>query len=52
MKDKVNKIRTSITINPEVLAKAKAVVEAPGSDYKSVAALIELALVEKLNQVS
>ncbi len=45
---KIKKIRTSITIDPNVLNAARDVVDAPDSSYKSVAALIEAALRDKV----
>ncbi len=48
---KINKIRTSITVDPNVLAAARAAVDAVDSPYKSVAALIEEALRDKVGSL-
>lgn len=43
MGEKTKKVRTSITIDPGVLARIRVIAEDPESDYKSVAAFIERA---------
>ena len=49
---KVKKVRTSITIDPEVLQRMRDVVEHPESDYKSVAQFIEMAVRDALRVAS
>lgn len=44
MGEKKNKTRTSITIDPDLLAKVKEVVENEDSAYRSVSDFIESAL--------
>ncbi len=39
---KVKKVRTSITIDPNVLQRVRKIVEDPENDYKSVAQFIEI----------
>jgi len=44
MNDKISKTRTSITIDPQVLASAKEKVSQPNSGYKSFSDLVEVAV--------
>lgn len=46
---KIKKVRTSITIDPAILEAARDLVARPNSEYRSVAALIESALSEKVH---
>ena len=48
---KVKKVRTSITINPDVLNRARAVVEVPGGPHRSVAQLVEVAVEQYVSQL-
>lgn len=43
MGDKTKKVRTSITIDPRVLARVRALASDPESDVKSVASFVERA---------
>ena len=43
------KKRTSITIEPELLNAARAIVQAPDSQYRSVSAFFEVALTRLVN---
>ena len=47
--DKVKKVRTSITIDPDVLQRIREVVEADKSRHKSVAHFLEAAALLALN---
>lgn len=49
---KENKVRTSITINPTTLHRARIAVAEKSTPFKSVAALIQAALDDKLNQLA
>ncbi len=45
---KIEKARTSVTMKPEVLEAARAAVNLPEGKYKSVSALVELAIQNQL----
>lgn len=50
MGEKVKKVRTSITIDPNVLNVVRSLAEDPESEYKSVAAFIEKACKDLLSK--
>ncbi len=51
MNDKKRKVRTSITIDPDLLHKARAVADDEDMNYKSVSHLIETALLAHIKHV-
>jgi hypothetical protein len=49
--EKTKKVRTSITMDPEIFKKVQAVVSNPNSAYKSVSAFIESAVSQQVRSL-